>query len=605
MCGIIGRVGKQNCVQFLLRGLEFLEYRGYDSAGIALLNDKISCCKAAGRLSELKLTLSNMCIEGNIGIGHTRWATHGKPDSINAHPHVSRDGKFALVHNGIIENSQTLLENELKGIAPISETDTEIIVLLLEKYYNGDVIDTVSRVTKLLKGSFALGILCLDTPNTLYAVAKESPLGVALCEGFSALFSDVGAVGEDCRQLFWLKNGEICVLEDDCAAFFDNDGKPIKKQSEEKKSDFFSMDKKGYEHFMLREIHEQSDAVAKTLKPFLRDGEIELNTIKLPKIFLEKDLQKIIISACGSAYYAATVGKYLFEKLCKIPCIVEIASELRYGNSIIDENTLAIFISQSGETADTLAALRLAKQQGAKTLSIVNVAGSVIANESDNVLYTAAGREVAVATTKAFSAQLSAIYSLAIFVAQKRGMSKISSDLITELRVLPQKIISTIELVDDPCKSLAKELMNAQHIYFLGRRIDLSAALEGALKMKEISYIHSEAYAAGELKHGTIALIEKGTPVISVALDDGIFPKTYSNLCEVASRGARIITVSKEKYRNDLAKLGDVITVPETALEFSVSLSVIPLQLLSYYTAYNRGCDIDKPKNLAKSVTVE
>lgn len=608
MCGIIGRVGKDDAVEYLLEGLEFLEYRGYDSAGIALcLDGEIVNCKAVGRLSNLRALAGQEEISGNIGIGHTRWATHGEPSVRNAHPHFSADGRFAIVHNGIIENSRELFARELEGVTPVSDTDTEVVAHLLQKYYDGDMVKTIARVTALLCGSYALGIICRDFPDTLFCTAKASPLIAAYGNDGGFIASDAGAVVKYTDAMYPIKDAEICVLTVEGIDCYSASGEPVEKKPVRIEADGLNTDKQGYEHFMLLEMMQQPSAVKNTLMPLISQGHISLGKLTFDEDYLKNELREIVIVACGSAYHVGVVGKQLTESLCRIPCRSEIASEFRYSDPLIDEHTLAVFISQSGETADTLAALRLAREKGAKVLSVVNVSGSAIANESDNVIYTKAGREIAVATTKAYSAQLAVMYAWNIYLASVLGTitPEREIELVHELARLPEKMEQTIERVAAQAEKLSSAVSTAEDIYFIGRRLDYAAALEASLKMKEISYIHSEAYAAGELKHGTISLIEPGTPVIAIAGDAGIFGKTYSNICEVVSRGARMIVVTTDRNADALGMVEDVIAVPEIAQEFSVSLLILPLQWLSYHTAKNRGCDIDKPKNLAKSVTVE
>lgn len=608
MCGIIGRVGSDNSVKYLMQGLERLEYRGYDSAGIAVLSDgKITSRKTAGRLENLCRDVESNSLWGSTGIGHTRWATHGGPTEQNAHPHFSGDGRFAIVHNGIIENSNELAESELSGVRFTSETDTEKIAHLLEKYYNGNVVETLSRVISLLKGSYALGILCTDCPHTIFSTAMSSPMVAAKASDGCFLCSDAGAVSSYADEYYPVKNGEICVIKQNEIAFFNAYGKPIEKEAVKLDVGELTSDKQGFEHYMMMEMLQQPNAVRDTVLPLVKDNRVYLGGIDLSDDYIKSELREVVIVACGSAYHAGVVGKQLIESMAGVRASAEIASEFRYVDPLIDGHTLAVFISQSGETADTLAALRLAKQKGAKVLSVVNVSGSAIANESDNVVYTKAGREVAVATTKAYSAQLSVMYALAIRLARGRG--RLSADaekkMTYELMALPYKIQQTIECNLEKAESYAEWFSKADDVYFIGRRLDYAAALEASLKMKEISYIHSESYAAGELKHGTLSLIEQGVPVVALASDGEIFGKTYSNVCEVVARGAEMLVVTTESNRSRVAEFKNVFIVPDTLPQFTVSLQIVPLQLLSYYTAKRRGCDIDKPKNLAKSVTVE
>ncbi len=608
MCGIIGRVGSDNVVPYLLKGLECLEYRGYDSAGVAVFTDNgIDTCKTVGRLVGLREAAEREDLKGNVGIGHTRWATHGGPSEANAHPHFSHDKKFALVHNGIIENSNELAETELAGVNYNSETDTEKVVHLLSKYYNGNVVETISKVTSLLKGSYALGILCTDYPDTIFSTAMASPMVTARTADGGFVCSDAGAISSYAKEYYPVKNGEICVLNREKIEFYDKDGQSIEKLAVKIDVGELTADKHGYEHYMMLEMLQQPNAVRDTVLPLIKNNGICLENVDISDDYIKNDLREVVIVACGSAYHAGVVGKQLIESMGNIRASAEIASEFRYVNPLIDEHTLAVFISQSGETADTLAALRLAKQKGAKILSIVNVSGSAIANESDNVIFTKAGREVAVATTKAYSAQLAVLYALAIRLAKGKGTLTEDEEkkMTHELAALPHKIQMAIDRNIEKAESYATWFAKADDIYFIGRRLDYAASLEASLKMKEISYIHSEAYAAGELKHGTLSLIDPGVPVVALAADAEIFGKTYSNICEVMARGAEMLVVTTEKNKELIAEFKNTFIVPDTLPQFTVSLQIVPLQLLSYYTAKDKGCDIDKPKNLAKSVTVE
>ncbi len=609
MCGIIGKVGVGNVFPELLNGLKNLEYRGYDSAGVAgIIDNKIVRFRQEGRISNLEAEILKEKPESNIGIGHTRWATHGSPTKENAHPHISNDGKFALVHNGIIENAEELkksfLENKIKLA---SQTDTEIVVQLMGLFYNGDVISAISETCKGLTGSFAFGILCEDTPNTLYAVGQSSPLMVVKSKTGCYIASDYCAVDEKAETVYRLTDGEICALTENTIKFFNPSGTPIEKFPEKVEFTCSALDKGEYDHFMLKEIFEQPKAVGDTINSFLKGDEIVFPNVKLYDNFIKEKLDKIIIVACGSAYHAGLVGKSVIESLCKIPCPVEIASEFRYGETFINENTLGIFISQSGETADTLAALRLAKKKGAKILSIVNVTGSAISEESENVIYTKAGREVAVATTKAYSAQLVSLYALALYMGKIKGGIEDGKykKLISEFSSLPEKIEKTINDNANKIEELSKKIYKKKDVFFIGRLNDFATAAEGSLKMKEISYINSQSYPAGELKHGTISLVEEGTIVVAVAGKSKVFSKTVSNISEVQARGAEVILITDESEKICKVTAEITVTVTETLKEFQQSLLVLPLQLLSYYTAKNLGCDIDRPKNLAKSVTVE
>ena len=609
MCGIIGKVGVGNVFPELINGLKNLEYRGYDSAGVAgIIDNRIIRFRQEGRITNLEAEIQKTKPESLIGIGHTRWATHGSPTKENAHPHISSDGKFALVHNGIIENAEELKKSFLEGkITLSSQTDTEIVVQLMGLFYNGDVISAISETCKALTGSFAFGILCEDTPNTLYAVGQSSPLLIVKSKTGCFIASDFCAVGEEAQEVYRLTDGEICALTEHTIKFFNPSGIPIEKFPEKAEFSCSAFDKGDFDHFMLKEIFEQPKAVKDTINSFLKDNEIIFPNVKLYDNFIKEKSDKIIIVACGSAYHAGLVGKGIIESLCKIPCSVEIASEFRYSEAFVNENTLAVFISQSGETADTLAALRLAKKKGAKILSIVNVTGSAIAEESENVIYTKAGREIAVATTKAYSAQLVSLYALAIYMGKIKGSIEKEKykKLIKEFKSLPEKIEKTINALAPEMEELSKKIYKKKDIFFIGRLNDFATAAEGSLKMKEISYINSQSYPAGELKHGTISLVEEGTIVVAVAGKSKVFSKTVSNISEVQARGAEVILITDESEKNSKVTAEFTVTVPETLKEFQNSLLVLPLQLLSYYTAKNLGCDIDRPKNLAKSVTVE
>lgn len=609
MCGIIGKNGVNNVVPDLVKGLKSLEYRGYDSAGIALVcGGKIGRCRTSGRISALEKELSNNNPMGVVGVGHTRWATHGSPTKENAHPHLSPKGMFALVHNGIIENAEDIKKDILPPDSLFSsQTDTEVVAHLLEKYYKKDPIRAISNTCRCLKGSYAFGILCEDFPEKIFAAAKLSPLVVAQCETGNYIASDIIAVKDRIKNVYSVYDGEICEITTDSIKFYNSDGKEIKKSPEKLVSDNSDAEKDGYEHFMLKEIMQQPEAVKNTIDSLLQNGKITLPNVDIDDSFWKKDLERIVVVACGSAYHTGLVAKFAAEALCNIPCSVEIASEFRYSVPFVNEKTLAVFVSQSGETADTLAALRLSKKRGAKVISIVNVGGSTMARESDNVILTKAGREIAVATTKAYSAQLVALYALSIFISVKRNSITPDKEksLITELRKLPLKIGETLEKVNESVKTVARDMFTKQDMFFIGRLSDYATACEGSLKLKEISYINSQVYAAGELKHGTISLINQGTPVVAVASQGDVFSKTLSNIAEVEARGARVICVTDEKMSENINGNYEKLVVANTVKEFKSSLLVLPLQLLSYYTAKLKGCDIDKPKNLAKSVTVE
>lgn len=608
MCGIIGYIGTKPAAPILLDGLSRLEYRGYDSSGIAVYNgNKLEVVKSKGKLR----ILSDMIhggddVQGTAGIGHTRWATHGAPSDCNAHPHLSQSGRFAIVHNGIIENYLEL-KNKLqsKGYKFISDTDTEVIAQLIEYHYHGDIIDTMIRVLNRVEGSYALGVICADDPDKIVAVRKDSPLIIGLSDEGNYIASDVPAILNKTRDIYYLEEKEIVVLTRDDVKIYNFDREAVEKQVVHIDWDVDAAEKGGYEHFMIKEIMEQPEAIAKTIDSRIKDGRVVLDDIKLTAQDI-KDIDKVVIIACGSAYHAGMVGKYVIEQLVRKPVEIDLASEFRYRSPIITDKTLVIAISQSGETADTLAAMKLAKQLGGHTLSIVNVLGSSAAKLADDVIYTLAGPEIAVATTKAYSCQLAVLYLLAIYMAQE--IDTISDErrisLLRELRSLPEKIREILTKRED-IQYFASRHFADKDIFFIGRNLDYAVSLEGSLKLKEISYIHSEAYAAGELKHGTISLIEEGTLVIAVATLDRLFEKTRSNIVEVVSRGAVVLGVT-DKSKSDIEKVCDfAFYIPETDDLFTPSLSVIPLQLFGYYIASMKGCDIDKPRNLAKSVTVE
>lgn len=607
MCGIVGYIGSNQAAPILLEGLEKLEYRGYDSAGIAVIdNGVINVQKAKGRLKVLKEKTNNgKDVKGVTGIGHTRWATHGEPSDVNSHPHLSQSGRFAVVHNGIIENYMALKQRLIsKGFEFISETDTEVIAHLFEYYYNGDIMDTMIKVIDRVEGSYALGILCSDYPDSFIAVRKASPLIVGLGEGENFIASDVTAILKHTRNVYYLEDDEIVVLTKDSVKVYNTDKEEIKKEVKTVDWDVSAAEKGGYEHFMIKEIEEQPKAIRATISPRIKDGKIVLDDVSLTKEDI-KGLRKIFIVACGSAYHVGVVGKYIIEKMCRIPVETVIASEFRYSDPIVKKNDLVIVISQSGETADSLEALKVAKDHGARVLSIVNVVGSAIANASDDVIYTWAGPEIAVATTKAYSTQLTVMYLLSIYMADK--LSTITSgqykQYIEDLEKLPDLVAETLKNKDQ-IAYLASKFYNCHSIFFIGRNLDYAVSLEGSLKLKEISYIHSEAYAAGELKHGTISLIEDGTLVIALATGKELFDKTVSNIKEVTTRGAVVMGLTTTEH--SMTGIADyVIQIPATNPMFLPSLSVIPLQLFGYYVAAQKGCDIDKPRNLAKSVTVE
>jgi glucosamine--fructose-6-phosphate aminotransferase (isomerizing) len=604
MCGIFGYVGSYDAVPIIVEGLKKLEYRGYDSAGIAVYGQNgLGVVKQKGRLSALEARLVGQPLDGHIGIGHTRWATHGEPSDVNSHPHVGSKNKIAIIHNGIIENYKYLKERlEHQEVKFASQTDSEVIAQLAEHYYTGDLLDTVIHVSNALEGSYALGIMCVDDPDILIAIKKDNPLIIGESGHGNFIASDVPAVLKHTNKVYYLNDKEIAVLRKDSVQFFNLDKEPLERQAETITWNVDSAEKGGYPHFMLKEIMEQPRILRDTI-----NSAIKYDNYK--NIFDNLDVShftKIVISACGSAYNAGVVARYVFEKLCRFPSIeVELASEFRYKDAVIDEKTLVILISQSGETADTIAAMREAKHKGAVTLSIVNVVGSTIAKESDYCLFTAAGPEIAVATTKAFSAQLVLLYILAIrFAAELGKLSwQAEQELLDEIEALPDKTAGLLKQID-AIQMYASTCVGYKSIFFIGRNIDYAIALEGSLKLKEISYIHSEAYAGGELKHGTISLVEQDTLVVAISNCAPLYGKIMSNAEQVISRGAKVLLIGNCPDAKPDDKLFH-IALPESLDLFSPSLSVIVLQLFSYYVAANKGLDIDKPRNLAKSVTVE
>ena len=608
MCGIVGYTGSQAAAPILLDGLKKLEYRGYDSAGIAVLNDNlIAVSKVTGRIANLcERTADGKNCPGTVGIGHTRWATHGAPTDTNAHPHMSNDGKFAVVHNGIIENYIALREELIQsGYHFESQTDTEVIVHLIEMYYTGDLKKAVIKTSARLQGSYALGVVCTDEPEKVYVAREASPLILGVGVGENYFASDVTALVSYTRNAIYMDDGEFAEITPDSITVFNPAGQPIEKKISRITWDIQSAEKGGYEHFMLKEIIEQPRAVKATIAPRIKDGEIILDETELTADYLES-INKIVITACGSAYYAGCAGKYAIEKLCRIPVQVELASELRYSDPLIDEHTLLIVLSQSGETADTIAAMKECKNRGAKTLAVVNVVGSTIANTADHTLYTWAGPEIAVATTKGYTTQVSVLYLFALYAAKKMNRidDELYNTLLAALKTLPKKIQEALDM-NSAIPTSAKKYHGADSMFFIGRNTDYAVALEGALKMKEISYIHAESYAAGELKHGTIALIEEHQPVIAMCCNESIMEKTMSNIVEVKARGAEVLAVTFKDNQKIVSLADDMIYVPKIETIFTAAVEIVPLQLLAYYVAKENGCDIDKPKNLAKSVTVE
>lgn len=609
MCGIVGYIGNRKASDVLVEGLGKLEYRGYDSAGIAVFEgDKITIRKHKGRLDNLKESLKEKDIEGNVGIGHTRWATHGEPSDINSHPHASHNGKFVIVHNGIIENYIDLKEDLVKkGFRFISDTDTEVVAHLLEDMDDGDLLSTVKKVVKKLSGSYALAIMCKDHPDELVAVRKDSPLIIGKGEKENFIASDIPAVLKYTRDIYLLDDDEIALITKDNITIYDNEGNKVGKQILKVNWDAAGAEKGGYEHFMLKEIHEQPRAIRDTLRGRL---DVEKHEVKLDDITITKEdldnINKIYIVACGTAYYAGNVGKNVIEKYARIPVEVDIASEFRYRNPIIDEHTLLISISQSGETADTLAAMRLAKSQGARVLAVTNVVGSTVSREASDVLYTWAGPEIAVASTKAYSTQVVSMYLIALLFGKLTGkLSDEDFETIASGLMTIDKNVENVLAKEEEIKKIAYEHFKVHDVFFLGRGLDYFLSLEGSLKMKEISYIHSEAYQAGELKHGPIALVEEGTLIIALCTQDALFEKMLSNIKEVVARGAYIVAFAKEQNSNVEKEANKVMYIDNVIDDLTVVPTVVYLQTLAYYLAVARNCDVDKPRNLAKSVTVE
>ena len=608
MCGIVGYIGKEQASAIILDGLSKLEYRGYDSAGMAIFDGtKVNITKAVGRLKVLdELTHGGETMPGTVGIGHTRWATHGVPNNVNSHPHFNASETIAVVHNGIIEN-YIPLKNKLirKGYQFVSETDTEVIAQLLDYYYKGNPMEAITKVLHRVEGSYALGILFAEFPDEIFAVRKGSPLIVGQNDNGAFIASDVPAILKYTRNVYYVDEQEVACLKADEIKFYTVDEEEVQKEAVHIDWDANAAEKGGYEHFMLKEMYEQPKTVLDTLSPRIKGNKISIEELNMTDEEL-KAIKKIHIVACGSAYHTGVTGKYVIEELARVPVEVDVASEFRYRNPVLEEGGMVIVISQSGETADTLAALRESKKRGFKVLGIVNVVGSSIAREADNVMYTWAGPEISVATTKAYSAQLIALYLLAIKLAEVKetvSMTEITS-LIGDLKRLPDQIELLLNN-KEKIQRFANRYVGAKDIFFIGRGIDYAISLEGSLKLKEISYIHSEAYAAGELKHGTISLIEEGTLVAAVSTQKNLYQKTISNMVEVKSRGAFVLAVTNEG-NYDIEKAADyVIYIPETNQYFTNSLAIIPLQLFAYYVSVGKGCDVDKPRNLAKSVTVE
>ena len=609
MCGIVGFVGGEEAAPILLDGLARLEYRGYDSAGVAVFDgQRLEVAKAKGRLRVLSdMIQGGAAIHGTLGVGHTRWATHGAPSDVNSHPQVSRSGRIAVVHNGIIENYAQLKQFLVdQGVPFASETDTEVVAQLIEYFYEGDILKAVGRVLHRIEGAYALGIICADEPEKLIAVRKDSPLILGLGEGFNFLASDVTAIIKHTREVVYMEDGELAVLTREGVSCYNHLLQPVEKEVSHVDWEIDAAEKGGYEHFMFKEIMEQPEALRHAIFPRLKDGEVVLPDFSLDDGYI-KNIDRLYVVACGSSYHVGMVGKYNLERLLRLPVEVTLASEFRYMEPIVTRRTLVVVLSQSGETLDTMAALREARRLGGKILSIVNVVGSSIARESDEVLYTWAGPEIAVATTKAYSTQLAVLNLLGLYLARRLGTvtQERYHGAIQELLALPSKLERVLERRED-IQYYASQYFNHESIFFIGRNVDYALGLEGSLKLKEISYIHSEAYASGELKHGTISLIEDGTLVVAVATYGRLFEKAMSNVVEVKSRGADVLALTTQDHVEEMGRVANgLFAIPDTDELLLPLLGVAPLQLLAYYIALMRGCDIDKPRNLAKSVTVE
>ena len=609
MCGIVGFVGGEEAAPILLDGLARLEYRGYDSAGVAVFDgEKLEVAKAKGRLRVLSdMIQGGAAIHGTLGVGHTRWATHGAPSDVNSHPQVSRSGRIAVVHNGIIENYAQLKQFLIdQGVPFASETDTEVVAQLIEYFYEGDILKAVGRVLHRIEGAYALGIICADEPEKLIAVRKDSPLILGLGEGFNFLASDVTAIIKHTRKVVYMEDGELAVLTREGVSCYNHLLQPVEKEVSHVDWEVDAAEKGGYEHFMFKEIMEQPEALRHAIFPRLKDGEVVLPGFSLDDGYI-KNIDRLYVVACGSSYHVGMVGKYNLERLLRLPVEVTLASEFRYMEPIVTRRTLVVVLSQSGETLDTMAALREARRLGGKILSIVNVVGSSIARESDEVLYTWAGPEIAVATTKAYTTQLALLSLLALWLGKRLGTVPEADcrAMVSAFRELPGKMEEVLSRRDG-IQYFASQYFNHDSIFFIGRNLDYALGLEGSLKLKEISYIHSEAYASGELKHGTISLIEDGTLVVALSTYSRLFAKAMSNVVEVKARGAGVLALTVEPHREELARTADaVMTIPDIHELLLPCLGVVPLQLFAYYVALMRGCDIDKPRNLAKSVTVE
>lgn len=605
MCGIIGFSGASDAREIILDGLKRLEYRGYDSAGIAIQqHNKINMVKTSGKVDNLiKMAENDDKLVGNCGIGHTRWATHGVPSDINAHPHMSADGKFAIVHNGIIENHAEIKSKLTeKGVKFLSETDTEVIVQLLDYYYDGDIKKALIKTTSMLEGSYALGVLCNDSPNTIYAAKVSSPLIIGIGAGENYFASDITAFINHTKNVIDLDDGEFAEITADKVFIFDHSLKEVKKTERRITWDVAAAEKSGYEHFMLKEIMEQPAAIKATIEPRIKNDKVNFDELDIDM----NKYDRVVITACGSAYYAGCVGRDVIEKLCRLHVHTEVASEFRYRDPMIDKKTLVIVISQSGETADTIAGIKEAKEKGADVIAIVNVVGSTIAKLADYTIYTWAGPEIAVATTKGYTTQVTVLYMFAVWAAYKLGRIDESKliELTHDIKTLPERAQRTLDL-NTRVKKMADKYYEKNSIFFIGRYLDYAVCLEGSLKLKEISYIHSEAYAAGELKHGTIALIEDGRLVVAVCCYEPLLEKIISNIQQVKARGAQVLALATEGNKKIFEEADDVLLVPKTNELFMAAVEIIPLQLFAYYVAKCNKCDIDKPKNLAKSVTVE
>ncbi len=609
MCGIVGFIGNQNAKEVILNGLKSMEYRGYDSAGIAInMKDRIEVRKHVGGIENLEKITRDVEFDGKQGIGHTRWATHGVPATVNAHPHLSQDGEIAIVHNGIIENYAEIkdwLIGEF-GVKFASETDSEVIAQLISVYYKGDLHKAVNKAVKKLRGAYAIAVIAHDEPDKIVAVRKDAPLVAGIGKGCNFIASDIPALLKYVREIYLIENNETLVLTKDDIKIYDKDGNEIKRDVYHVTWDADAAEKSGYEHFMIKEIHEQPEVIGETLNRRLDENDrIKIDGISLSKVEINQ-FDKVYIVACGTAYFAGLVGKYLIEKIAKIPVEVDVASEFRYRDPLVDDKTLLIAISQSGETLDTLEALREGKRKGARVLSVVNVVGSSVARESDDVFYTWAGPEISVASTKAYTTQLMCMYILALYMGEVKGSisDEYYNKIISELKSTPEKLQAVLDRKGE-LEALANIFYSRNDIFFIGRGLDSCVSYEGSLKLKEVSYINSLAITAGELKHGTIALVEDDTLIFALASQDFLFEKMLSNIEEVKTRGARVVGIAKKNQNAIQSKADEVIFIPDCADEITPLLTVVPLQLFAYYVAKRRGTNVDKPKNLAKSVTVE